>query len=144
MTRINASIPVYELCNKHLQAEAFELMRIPNAIDKGKANLSHIPTVFKLGSGHVKFFYDKLQYLSSRYSNIVAELKYRGFNPTDYSDTFVRLRGTQPQLFTTPYLDNPIDKAILVERLNERFQTMKSVAWTKRDEPSWSTHFNTI
>ena len=60
MTRINAGIPPAELTNKHLIAEHREIKRIPNCIAKGKYKMEGIPDKFKLGTGHVKFFYNKL------------------------------------------------------------------------------------
>ncbi len=70
MTRINCGIPPYILTSKHLLAEHRELKRIPNCIKKGKFTLDNIPDNFKLGTGHVKFFYNKLKYLHKRYVKI--------------------------------------------------------------------------
>ena len=64
MTRINVGIPPAELVNQHLIAEHREIKRIPNCIAKGKYNMDGIPDKFKLGTGHVKFFYNKLLYLA--------------------------------------------------------------------------------
>ena len=63
MTRINVGILPSELTDKHLLAEHREIKRIPNCIVKGKYNMNGIPDKFKLGTGHVKFFYNKLFYL---------------------------------------------------------------------------------
>jgi deoxyribonuclease (pyrimidine dimer) len=41
--------------------------------------LSKIPTKFKLGTGHVMFFYDKGPYLRNRYEELKIELTKRGF-----------------------------------------------------------------
>ncbi len=80
MTRINAGIPPMELHDKHLIAEFRELTRIPNAVRTGRADLSKpIPDTFTLGNGHVRFFYDKLGYLFSRYKTIVRDCERRGF-----------------------------------------------------------------
>jgi deoxyribonuclease (pyrimidine dimer) len=76
MTRINC-IPVQELKDKHLLAEYRELPRVfklarpcPNA-----------PKEYKLGTGHVMFFYNKLTFLLARQRMIVSEMKARGFEP---------------------------------------------------------------
>ena len=69
MTRINVGIPPAELINQHLIAEHREIKRIPNCIAKGKYNMDNIPRRFKLGKGHVKFFYDKLEYLFTHLFN---------------------------------------------------------------------------
>ncbi len=39
-----------------------------------------IPDKFKLGTGHVKFFYNKLLYLKNRYTSLYNECIKRGFN----------------------------------------------------------------
>ncbi|EEX50207.1 pyrimidine dimer DNA glycosylase/endonuclease V [Pasteurella dagmatis] len=87
MTRINL-IPVDELCDQHLLAEHRELTRIPNAVAKGKFNLAGQPDDYKLGSGHVRFFFNKLAFLKRRYDLLHQECLARGFNvkyiwPTD-------------------------------------------------------------
>lgn len=79
MTRINV-VPVEELCDKHLLAEFRELTRIPNAILSGKAKMVNMPSEYRLGTGHVKFFYNKVQYLFNRYKQLHREGLARGFN----------------------------------------------------------------
>ena len=76
MTRINC-IPVEELTDKHLIAEYRELPRVfklarPDA---------DIPPTYRMGKGHVTFFYDKLHYLFMRQWDIYDELLRREFNP---------------------------------------------------------------
>ncbi len=70
MTRINIHVPPINLCNEHLIAEHRELKRIPNAIKNGTSVIKNIPSTFRLGEGHVKFFYNKLGYLKKRYSQL--------------------------------------------------------------------------
>ena len=60
MTRINIGVSPNELIGKHLLAEHREIKRIPNCIKKGRYKMIGIPDKFKLGTGHVKFFYNKL------------------------------------------------------------------------------------
>lgn len=79
MTRINL-VPVEELCDQHLLAEHRELTRIPNAVAKGKYHLCGQPLDYKLGEGHVRFFFDKLSFLKKRYDLLHQECKQRGFN----------------------------------------------------------------
>ena len=79
MTRINL-VPPSELCDQHLLAEHRELTRIPNAVAKGKFNLQGQPTDYKLGEGHVRFFFNKLAFLTRRYDELHLECKARGFN----------------------------------------------------------------
>ena len=79
MTRINL-VPPEELCDQHLLAEHRELTRIPNAVAKGKYHLKGQPAEYKLGEGHVRFFFNKLAFLKKRYDALHAECKARGFN----------------------------------------------------------------
>lgn len=82
MTRINC-IPVEELTDKHLGAEYRELPRlfgqIQKAIERGETpDDPRNPTEYKLGKGHTRFFYDKLQWLRYRHEQLVNECKRRG------------------------------------------------------------------
>ena len=81
MTRINLVEPS-QLTDKHLMAEYRELPRIFTAVKKRvEANTwdgfilsGEIPDKYVLGEGHVKFFYNKLRWLLSRYCNLHFEL----------------------------------------------------------------------
>lgn len=84
MTRINVGVKPCELSDKHLIAEHREIKRIPNCVSKGKYNMNGKPNKFKLGTGHVKFFYDKLLYLKCRYNTLYNECIKRGFNVQYY------------------------------------------------------------
>lgn len=79
MTRINL-IDVIELSDQHLMAEYRELPRIINAVICGKLSAKNAPEKYCLGAGHVKFFANKIVFLSQRYRQIWDELRYRGFN----------------------------------------------------------------
>lgn len=81
MTRINC-VPVQELCNKHLFAEWRELPRINKYIEKSlnSKNPIEMPPEYVLGTGHVKFFYDKINYLLKRYEELTDELLERKYN----------------------------------------------------------------
>lgn len=75
MTRINC-IPVEELTDKHLVAEYRELPRI----SKAAKVVSDAPTRYKMGAGHMKFFYNKGEFLRRRFEEgIVPEMQRRGF-----------------------------------------------------------------
>ncbi|EJP30480.1 putative deoxyribonuclease V [Haemophilus sputorum HK 2154] len=78
MTRINL-VPPAELCDQHLLAEHRELTRIPNAVAKGKFSLKGQPSDYKLGEGHVRFFFNKLMFLKKRYDLLHEECLARGF-----------------------------------------------------------------
>jgi len=85
MTRINC-VPVTELHDRHLVAEYRELPRcfalMYAAQQRGEAvRDKRNPTEYVLGTGHVRFFYDKGLFLLTRQRELVAEMLRRGFNP---------------------------------------------------------------
>lgn len=89
MTRINVGINPQDLMREHLLAEHREIKRIPNTVRNGKAKVDdNIPEDFRLGPGHVRFFYNKLGYLLRRYKAIRDECRKRGYSITDYSDAW--------------------------------------------------------
>lgn len=88
MTRINVGIPPKGLSGKHLIAEHREIKRIPNLVKKGKLSDVGKPNEFKLGTGHVKFFRDKLGYLLERYNELYDECLRRGYKVTNYEDAW--------------------------------------------------------
>lgn len=75
MTRINC-IDVELLTDKHLCAEYRELPRISNAARV----CDDAPERYKMGTGHMKFFFDKGEFLRRRFEDeIVPEMQRRGF-----------------------------------------------------------------
>ena len=80
MTRINV-VPVKELLDEHLRAEYREITRIPNHLVKVgmKPNMDNQPSRYTLGTGHVKFFYDKMAWLRKRFEELSIEMDTRGF-----------------------------------------------------------------
>ena len=83
MTRINLVEP-HQLTDKHLMAEYRELPRIFTAVlklqaqDKTPADVT-IPDHYVLGTGHMRFFYNKISWLRRRYVLLEIELTNRGF-----------------------------------------------------------------
>ena len=122
MTRINVGILPKELSNKHLIAEHREIKRIPNCISKGKYNMDGIPDTFKLGTGHVKFFYNKLLYLKNRYWKLYIECIKRGFNVQNYSSAWDNV----PQELMNNYQPTYMDRKIIKERINDRKTNRKN------------------
>jgi len=118
MTRINCGIPPTELTGRHLLAEHREIKRIPNCISKGKYNMNGIPDTFKLGTGHVKFFYNKLGYLLKRYNKLYTECKRRGYNVQNYSAAWDNV----PHKLLNDYNPTERDKIIIRERIAARLK----------------------
>lgn len=87
MTRVNV-VPVGALADQHLFAEFRELKMVPMSLRRSlrahhndvDALLAAIPPTYRLGRGHVSFFYDKGLYLQRRYSDVCRELELRGVN----------------------------------------------------------------
>ena len=118
MTRINAGIPVRSLTREHLQAEHREIKRIPNKVRTGKAKLDNIPDTFRLGTGHVRFFYNKLGYLLKRYRQLYEEGLRRGIRFTDFSSAWDGI----PQELMQDWQPSKEDAALVQARINERLK----------------------
>lgn len=90
MTRINLA-PPSELADQHLFAEFREIKMIPKSLARSirargvRGVLSCIPPTYRLGKGHVSFFYDKGAYLHERYYRIKQELRLRGIRFNELS-----------------------------------------------------------
>jgi hypothetical protein len=118
MTRVNAGVDPALLHPKQLLAEHYEMVRIPNSIRKGRAKIDDkLPKAFTLGKGHVRFFYDKLDYLRARYFEVRSECVKRGFNVQDFSSAF---DGIPEKLFQSGWCPSAADRSLVVERIQQR------------------------
>lgn len=126
MTRINV-VPVTELHDKHLLAEYRELPRVFGAArkwhDRG-GDVDDLPRTYRLGKGHVLFFYNHLQYCFNRQFYLYGECLARGFNvkhdPAKARDDFM----SAPEYLFNDY--RPTKRALRLnrERINERLRDM--------------------
>lgn len=116
MTRINCGIPPNELSNKHLCAEHREIKRIPNCVAKGRFSFARQPSTFKLGAGHVKFFYDKCGYLKRRYEEIYAECARRDLKVTYFGNAWDNV----PKEFMGDYEPTKNDRELVRQRISEK------------------------
>ena len=128
MTRINC-VPVEELNRKHLAAEYYELPRIftmvHNLLEKGKDPAkSDIPKAYVLGTGHMKFFYNKLAWLAGRYAELHIEMRVRGMNPKPLDNLLVGI----PTHLLNDWVPTKNAMELNRKRLKEREMTMKSTA----------------
>ncbi len=121
MTRINVGIKPVELTREHLQAEHREIKRIPNCVAKGRYNMKGQPDKFTLGTGHVKFFYDKLGYLKKRYEALYEECIKRGINVQYYGNAWDDI----PPEMMGDYTPTKEDRKLIVDRINERLNKNK-------------------
>jgi deoxyribonuclease (pyrimidine dimer) len=129
MTRINLTL-VSELTDQHLIAEYRELPRafgdVRERIAKGKG-FKDVPKDFRLGSGHVKFFYDKIEFLRKRQLTIIEECHKRGIKiqhtEVDVSDI--------PSWLMNDFEPSEADIALSQSRLDERIAK----------KPKWYKHY---
>ena len=82
MTRINLVDPAL-LSDRHLGAEYRELPRVFALVRAAAArgerpDDARNPTTYRLGEGHVRFFYPRLGYLRGRFAALVREREARG------------------------------------------------------------------
>lgn len=82
MTRINV-VPPNELSGKHLAGEHHELPRVFSLVRRAqergeRPDKNAIPT-YRLGEGHVRFFYPRLMWVWHRYSILRYEMTKRGY-----------------------------------------------------------------
>ncbi len=120
MTRINIVNPS-ELTDQHLIAEYREIFMVGSALQRSLKsknwNMSSIPKRYKLNEGHVKFFYDKGEYLSKRYDQLITEMKLRGMKP-DTSRVFKREQW--PNKLYNDWMPRVEDYKIIRKRIEEK------------------------
>lgn len=115
MTRINC-VPVTELVDKHLLAEYRELPRVFKLARK----CPDAPKTYILGTGHVKFFYNKLTRLYLRQKELVNEMLKRGFKPQYDPDDLLLLKSKKNEGCWGNW--EPTEEALLLnrKRISER------------------------
>lgn len=124
MTRINLIDPTL-LTDQHLFAEYREITRIPKLVENALQNksihevLKKIPDSYRLSTGHVLFFYDKLDFIEQRYFALRDEVLKRQFNIT-LKDSIVDYRQHIPHQFYQTYQPNPQALAISIQRIIEK------------------------
>ena len=126
MTRINADIDPYYLCDQHLIAEYREIVRIPNCVRKDiyKNSTRELPKHFKLGSGHVLYFYNKIKFLHKRFNKLRNEMRKRKIVCNLGDDMFLYddLKPFYNDIHSNELLDGNIE---VCERIVERIETTK-------------------
>lgn len=124
MTRINLIDPK-ALTDQHLFAEYREITRIFGQVQTAlakypaKSILAKIPPSYRLGTGHVLFFYDKLAFIQKRYFMLKDEVIARGFNITP-KDSIVKYQQSIPEQFYGDYQPTASAVALSVQRLIDK------------------------
>lgn len=128
MTRINI-IPVSELSNQHLFAEWREMPRLVGNLQKSlnRKNLpfkdSEIPSLYTLGKGHVKFFYDKFKYLHDRHKEITKELIKRNYKLSiSDSDCFKNVPSKYYNDYTPTNFEMDLNRARITENIKKSLE----------------------
>lgn len=122
MTRINC-IPPSELTSRHLVAEYRELPRVFGlvraAIARGeRPDDPRNPAEYRLGAGHIRFFYPRLGFLAKRQATLIAEMQARGYQPLFiYAD---RLLDGFPPAWCADWIPTAEAMALNRTRLTER------------------------
>lgn len=151
MTRVNI-IPVQELTDQHLFAEYREITRlfalVKQACDKYPINtvLKKVVPTYRLSTGHVVFFYDKLDFIERRYFELKDEVLKRGFNIT-LKDDITEFRQIIDKRFYNDFTPNKNDMAINIERLIEKINAKPN--WYKIngkviDDEQYIKNLNTL
>lgn len=126
MTRINL-VPLDELEREFIQGEYKEIIRVFNLVKKAQSknktpNDIDAPTKYKLGSGHVKFFYDKLLFVVKRYEQLTEKMIELGYKPNPISREEL-LEGIDDH-WLNDYIPSDEEISISKSRLNERRQEL--------------------
>lgn len=122
MTRINV-VPPEELSNAHLEVEHYELHRlyvlVRKAIARGEEpDVTAVPT-YRMGTGHVRFFYPRLGFIKKRETKLIIEMLYRGL-------PLVRQEEVVTDIPSSWFYDyEPTEEAINVNRERLALRTME-------------------
>jgi hypothetical protein len=122
MTRINC-VPPSELSVKHLIAEYKELPRTFGLIQKSqmKGLSPHqidIPHRYTMGTGHVKFFYNKAIWLVERQKSLIQEMLNRGYSP-NFRNPEILIEGLRNH-WLNDWIPSQWDMEINRKRIQER------------------------
>lgn len=133
MTRINSAINVRRLTDEHLLAEHREIKRLPYCLGKAIASgsVKRIPEKFTLGTGHVLFFLDKMEFAEKRYLQIYYECRRRELSVCWYHDNFFYV----PKEYVLDYTPTDEERQLLIKRITDRIMQSKKNAWHYCGQP---------
>lgn len=119
--RCNAGINVVYLADSHLIAEQVELLMVTGMLRRNNyIHKTPIPLKFKLGTGHITFWFNKLLYLQRRLAAVKNEVGRRGFKVMERS---IELDGFPVHFINDwkPDLeDSQIVRMRIVEKMNRK------------------------
>ena len=123
MTRINSNICPSLLHRVHLVAELREITMVPAALRRSSrtksesAILGSIPKQFTLNAGHVLHFYDKLEFLKTRFIALCQEMKARGYSP---DESRISAFDGFDKVYYNSWESTPQDDQLVMDRINLR------------------------
>ncbi len=142
MTRINLIDPK-ELSDQHLVAEYREIFMVGSALQRSMKSThwsetkKTLPKHFTLNKGHVKFFYNKGEYLHKRYLSLRKEMKSRGMKPSPFRDF---KKEQWPNELYNDWEPGPDDLVKIRQRINEKIkQKPEWYTWRNRSSNSKTT-----
>lgn len=92
----------------------------------------HIPTNFRLGTGHVLYFVNKGRWLFARWDSLCEEMSHRGIEHN------LHWRGYPHDLWDGWPSDQEKARVLVQARINERIASNPSKhRWTNRPRPDW-------
>lgn len=124
MTRINC-VPVETLCREHLIAEYRELPRVFALAHKCNRPHPDAPMSYTMGKGHVIFFYDKLEWVSDRFKQLVNEMQKRGYTTNYDGDVSEWREKIKLKSMWKNWTPSSRDIFINQSRIDERLKDMK-------------------
>lgn len=154
MTRINL-VKVEDLADQHLFAEWREIKMIPAKVKKlwaASVNAAHstgtrvsttifqekymstIPEKYTMSTGHVRFFYDKMLFLSDRYKLLTEELHKREFKIAEHDARALFFDGMSFHTRTREWTPTPSEVLINIDRISTRL----------KERPTWYKYYGEV
>ena len=140
MTRVNL-VSVEDLADQHLFAEGRELKMIPakvrklwlsNTVNIISMRVNSVPE-YTMSTGHVTFFYDKIEWLYRRHLALTEELEKRKFNISNY-DSYLGFHHGIPGELIGNWKPTIREIKINVGRISERLH----------QRPTWYRYYGEI
>ena len=114
------------MADSHLIAEQVELLMITGMLRRNKfIHKMSIPSKFKLGTGHMTFWFDKLLYLQRRLSAVKIEINRRKFKVMERD---IILDGF-PEKYINEWSPTLEDSLIVRQRIGEKILKKPHKFW---------------
>ena len=133
MTRVNANLNFKHLSDQLILNELGEITRILDLVEKRiikNVPFDDIPSKFKLGAGHQKFFFNKCGFILNRYLQLRTEhekrtgSKYSTEHLKEALRRYSSIKNVRPEL-CLGYVMDDVDEELILLRLNEKKLTYK-------------------